>query len=66
MPPAVLETFTPRELLSIVCQYAAKAAKSKNITNYESLTDETIMGYVNAAVAWTKCTTYKDVPLYTN
>jgi hypothetical protein len=66
LPPTVLEMFPPGELLTIVCRYSAEVAKGNNITRSESLADDTIMGYVNAAVAWLRCNTYKEVPLFTN
>jgi hypothetical protein len=66
MSSGIMEAYTPRELLAIVCQYAAEVAKGNNLTISESLADDTIMGYVNAAVAWIRCNTYKEVPLYTN
>jgi hypothetical protein len=66
MSERLLASLTPRELLAVVCQFAAEVATGKNLTSSATLSDDTIMGYVHAAVAWIKCHTYKAVPPYTN
>jgi hypothetical protein len=62
----ILTLIKPGELLTIVCQYTAEVAEGNNLTRLPKLSDETIMGYINATAKWIRCHTNLSVPLYSN
>jgi hypothetical protein len=64
--PGVLTSLTPGELIAVVCQYTAEVAEGNNLAKITDLSDDTIMGYINAAAKWIKCNTNLSVPLYAN
>jgi hypothetical protein len=55
MSPGLLTSLTQGELLAVVCQYTAEFAEGNNLTKMPDLSDDTIIGNINAAAKWIKC-----------
>jgi hypothetical protein len=66
MSPRLLSPLTPGDLIQVIGQYAAEVASGRNLSAMDNLSDDTIMGYINAAAAWIQCQTGQAVPLYSN